>query len=143
MGKYDGIKPPFPIEKPQINIKPGPPACPKFIPKCNPKPAIGYPKQKPPYIVEIDPTFKKSGFAADALLTGTLIGDLNDEFDSISEYLQKVLEQIGDVDIVALQAQVNNLETNLETNYLTAQQINNLILEKINNIEIINDNNLW
>ena len=79
MGKYDGIKPPFPIEQPQINIKPGPPACPRLIPKCNPKPAIGYPKQKPPYIVEIDPTFTKTGAAADAKLTGELVNSLKEE----------------------------------------------------------------
>lgn len=91
--KYDGIKPPFPIEKP--NIQPELPPLPPQ-PKCcpPPKPTIGYPKQKPPYIVEIDPTFTKSGFAADAKKTGDLFEGVMTNISDIIEEELKTLQVI-------------------------------------------------
>ena len=92
---------------PQVHIKnkiiPMPPVPP---PKCVPKTLAGYPKQKPPYIVEIDPTFEKSGAAADAKLTGALVSgiieDLGENYLTAEETIQKIQEEILDTRVLVL-----------------------------------------
>ena len=98
---------------------------------------------RPPKLIQIDKTLTKQNYAADAATVGALINDLNEELLDVDAQLQLILERIGDVNVVELKEQVDNLIIDLETNYLTAEQVDNLIDEKISNIRIINNNDLW